>query len=173
MVSVTLDTNTVDDGRVVEAARLAGFELARTTVTDRELESSEVQTAFENNRAVIEPFVMGESAMGIAALGSRPVADAFERLLQVISNGSFPARGRRLKLSAGERRQLRDAMILSAHIRDGRDIFVTNDRKGFIQGGLRERLETEFALWVGAWWRACLTSACSRRRSAPRLHAGR
>src|SRR6266851_5368721 len=113
MVSVTLDTNTVDERRVAEAARLAGFELAHTTVTDRELESSGVQTAFENNWAVVEPFVMGESPMGVAALGSRPVADTFERLLQVISNGSFPVRDRRSKLSAGERRQLRDAMILS------------------------------------------------------------
>jgi len=145
MVSVTLDTNTVDDGRVAAAARLAGFELAHTTVTERELESSRVQTAFENSRAVVEPFVMGESAWGVAALGSRPVADAFERLLQVISNGSFPGRDRRSKLSAGERRQLRDAMILLAHIRDGRDIFVTNDKKGFIEGGRREQLEKEFA----------------------------
>ena len=144
MVWVTLDTNTVDDRRVVEAARLAGFDLAHTTVTDRELESSGVQVTFENNR-VVEPFVMGESAIGVAALGSRFVADVLERLLQIISNRSFPARGGRSNLSAGERRQLRDAMILSAHIRDGRDIFVTNDRKGFIEGGRRERLETEFA----------------------------
>jgi hypothetical protein len=76
------------------------------------------------------------------------VANTFERLLRIVSNGSFPARERRSTLSPGERRQLRDAMILSTHIREGRDIFVTNDAKGFIQGGRRELLETEFGIRV-------------------------
>jgi hypothetical protein len=144
MKSVTLDTNTVDDPRVIEAARLAGFDLVRTTVTDRELESSDIQMGLPEHKPVYEPFVLGESRLGFAVLGSETVADTFERLLQIISNGAFPSKDRRSSLSPGERRQLRDAMILSAHIRDGRQIFVTNDVKGFIHGGRRESLEREF-----------------------------
>lgn len=148
MKTVTLDTNTVDDARVVEAARLAGFAVVQTTVTDRELESSGVQTALPEGGRLYEPFVLGESRLGFAVLGSGSVAATFERLLRVISNGSFPARDRRSNLSSGERRQLRDAMILSAHIREGRQIFVTNDAKGFIQGGCRESLQREFGIQV-------------------------
>jgi hypothetical protein len=35
-------------------------------------------------------------------------------------------------------------MILCAHVRQGRDIFVTNDRKGFIDHGRRESLQAAF-----------------------------
>jgi hypothetical protein len=147
MKTVTLDTNTVDDLGLIEAARLAGFAVVQTTVTDRELESSGVQSALDGGR-LYEPFVLGESRLGFAMLGSESVATTFEKLLRVISNGSFPPRDRRSNLSPGERRQLRDAMILSTHIREGRDIFVTNDAKGFIQGGRRESLEREFGIHV-------------------------
>lgn len=148
MKTVTLDTNTVDDARLIEAAGLAGFVVVQTTVTDRELESSGVHSVLAEGGRLYEPFVLGESRLGFAVLGSESVATTFEKLLRVISNGAFPARDRRSNLSPGERRQLRDAMILSTHIRAGRDIFVTNDVKGFIQGGRREALEGEFAIRV-------------------------
>lgn len=148
MKTVTLDTNTVDDAELVEAARLAGFDVVQTTVTDRELESSGVQSALAEGGRLYEPFVLGESRLGFAALGSDSVANTFERLLRIVSNGSFPARDRRSNLSLGERRQLRDAMILATHIREGRSIFVTNDAKGFIHGGRRELLEAEFGIRV-------------------------
>ncbi len=32
-------------------------------------------------------------------------------------------------------------MIFEAHIRDGRDVLVTADRRGFISDGRRERLQ--------------------------------
>ncbi len=35
-------------------------------------------------------------------------------------------------------------MILSTHIREHRQIFVTKDEKGFIRGGRRERIQREF-----------------------------
>jgi len=148
MTTVTLDTNTVDDPQVIEAALRAGFDLVRTTVTDRELESSGIQAALPGENAVYEPFVLGESRLGFAVLGSETGADTFERLLQIISNGAFPPKGRRSNLSPGERRQLRDAMILSTHIREGRQIFVTRDVKGFIRDGRRELLEREFRIKI-------------------------
>jgi hypothetical protein len=109
MKTVTLDTNTVDDARLVEVARLAGFTVVQTTVTDRELESSGVHSALPDGGRLYEPFVLGESRFGFAVLGSESVATTFEKLLHVISNGSFPARDRRSNLAPGERRQLRDA----------------------------------------------------------------
>jgi hypothetical protein len=144
MKSVTVDTNMVDDPRVVEAAQQAGFDIVRTTVTDRELESWGIQMVLREHQPLYEPPVLGESRLGSAVLGSQADADTLERLLQIISNGSFPAKNRRSSLSPGERRQLRDAMILLTHIRERRQIFVTNDAKGFIQRGRRERLQREF-----------------------------
>jgi len=41
----------------------------------------------------------------------------------------------------GERRQVRDAMALSDHVREGRDVFITTDAKAFINHGRREKLE--------------------------------
>jgi hypothetical protein len=148
MKTATFDTNTVDDAESLETARLAGFDVAQTTVTGRELESSGIRSALAQDGPLYEPFVLGESRLGFAVLGSESVADTFERVLRIVSNGSFPARDRRSNLSQGERRQLRDAMILTTHIREGREIFVTNDAKGFIHGGRRELLETEFAIRV-------------------------
>lgn len=148
MKSVTVDTNTVDNRSVVKAAQRAGFEIVRTTITDRELEASGIQMALPEHQPLYEPLVLGESRLGFATLGSQEVADTFERLLQIISNGSFPAKDRRSNLSSGEKRQLRDAMILATHIRERRQIFVTNDAKGFIEGGRRECLQREFGIRI-------------------------
>ncbi len=144
MKTVTLDTNTVDDAQVIEVARSVGFEVVHTTVTGRELEVSDVAPASSEAASVFEPFVIGESPLGFGVLASDSEADTFEKLLQIISDGSFPPKGQRSNLSVGQRRQLRDAMILCAHIREGRDIVVTNDVKGFIREGRRERIEREF-----------------------------
>ncbi len=71
-----------------------------------------------------------------------------EKILDVISNKSFPVPAKRDNLSKGQRRQLRDAMILLAHIRNKRDIFVSNDDKAFIRDGRRERLEKMFKIQI-------------------------
>jgi predicted nucleic acid-binding protein len=39
-------------------------------------------------------------------------------------------------------RQLRDAMILEAHVRNGRDVFITDDKKAFINNGRRDALRS-------------------------------
>jgi hypothetical protein len=72
--------------------------------------------------------------------------NTLEKLPHVLSNGSFPPV--RANLSAGERRQLRDALILEAHIREGRTIFVTNDERAFIRDGPRVKLEALFPVRI-------------------------
>jgi hypothetical protein len=157
---VTLDTNTIDHRPRIEAA-CAGLdvELAFTTVTRRETEGTSrsdtsadpdtvVETGVWNESEwnsfvwgapVYETAVIGEWHLGSAVLGSS--SSPFEEILEVIGGGSFPPPGKRDGLSAGVRRQLRDAMILEAHWRDRRDVFVTEDVTGFIDHGRRDRLE--------------------------------
>jgi len=144
MTTVTLDTNLVDDERVATAARTAGFDIMHTTVTDRELDGSGVAAVADRKAEIVEALVLGESAVGASVLGSDSDAINFENLLKVISNGAFPAMGKRENLSTGQRRQMRDAIIFCAHIREKRCVFVTNDKKGFIDDGRRELLEGKF-----------------------------
>jgi hypothetical protein len=58
-----------------------------------------------------------------------------------MSEGAFPRN--RDNLSAGHKRQMRDAMILAAHTRSGGNIFVTNETKAFgaKDSRLRKQLE--------------------------------
>jgi hypothetical protein len=67
-------------------------------------------------------------------------AKRIEQILDIISGGTFPRHGN-LEITPGQRRQLRDAMIFEAHVRDRRDVFITNDARGFIREGRREALE--------------------------------
>jgi len=141
MTRVTLDTATVDADAMIEAGQRLGFNFVRVTVTDRELEPSDIRP-----HAVVgcipETLILGESPIGSQSLMSE--GDIYEELLTIISNGSFPKRDQREHLTEGQRHQLRDAMIFSAHVREGRDIFVTDDIRGFIRHGRRERLEQRF-----------------------------
>src|SRR5262245_33886112 len=127
MKTVTLDTNLIDHEKVIEAAYSAGYSIAHTSVTDRELEGTDFVPMTSTPAPIVEPFVFGESCLGSGALAP-DVAEAIgEKLLKIISHGSFPAIGLRENLTKPERRQLRDAMMLSAHIQAGRKIFVTDD----------------------------------------------
>jgi hypothetical protein len=73
--------------------------------------------------------------------GSESRGDPFEDVLSVVSNHSFPPPEGRKHLSDGQRRQFRDAMILSLHAQHRRDVFVSGDERAFISAGRRERLE--------------------------------
>ena len=77
--------------------------------------------------------------MGLAALATEAERDLFEMVLVAITNGSFPKSGSRSTLKARQRNQLRDAMIFCTHVREGRDIFVTNDVKAFDSEGGEQR----------------------------------
>ena len=144
MKTVTFDTNLIDDQNLINAARAANFLVAHTTVTDRELSGSGIRVAEGRQAELIETAVIGESAIGRCLIGSDDDARNFERVLEVISSGSFPARGKLNNLTAGQRRQTRDAMIFCTHVREKRDLFITDDLRGFIKNGHREALENEF-----------------------------
>lgn len=158
-IRVTLDTNILDrDGKIRISNCTFGtdIELACVTVSDRELHNStsgdvHIGSIQESgvwgeskwgalwSGHIREDFVIGESPLGTGQIGGSGAL--FELVLATISSGSFPKRGMRDNLSKGERRQLRDAMIFVAHVRESREIFVTNDQKGFVGHGRREALE--------------------------------
>jgi len=102
---------------------------------------------------IYETAIIGESKVGDSLVGAEDEKSVFEKLLKIISSGSFPKLGERDNLNKGERHQLRDAMILEAHIRDNRDIFVTKDVKGFIGRGerkekIRKEIEKRFEIRI-------------------------
>lgn len=148
MPKITLDTNILPADDLRSALEPRGFNFAVVSVTERELGGSDLRVELQHLRAVEEPFVWGEGVWGKGLWGGKDDANRFERLLQVIGNYSFPPPGKREDLSAGQRRQLRDAMILTAHIRDGRDVFVTNDARAFINDGRRQKLVAEFGVRI-------------------------
>jgi hypothetical protein len=165
MKRITLDTNVIETDGLVEAAQGQGFELSRITVTDREVEGTQYQVHLAGLGKVAETAVWGESRWDEAVWASGD--SSLEKILQIISNGSFPRT--RESLSAGHRRQLRDAMILDAHIRQSRDIFVTNDRKGFIRDGRRQELEATFKTKIMALevFKSLLQRAAAQQGDAP------
>lgn len=156
--TITVDTNVVNNKRLSEiqaAVRDLPLSIAKTTVTNREqglqADTSEdlVETAVWGEskwgRAkwggdLAETLVIGESQIGLSVIGN--TGDLLEVLLKVISNGSFPPQGKRDNLTDSQKRQLRDAMILHTHVREGRDIFVSDDARGFGRSGsdLRKKL---------------------------------
>jgi hypothetical protein len=142
VVSVTLDTNILPPNDLIAAVSPHGFEFAVVSVTDREVSGSAALHAPLSVSREPETLVWGETPWRDGLWSGSAEADCFDRVLHVIAGGSFPHR--RNLLTNGERRQLRDAMIFCAHVRAGRDIFVTDDAKGFIRGGRRQQLEQSF-----------------------------
>ncbi len=145
MKTVTLDTNIAPVERVTGAVPAADFDFAVISVTDRELSGSPVQVSVAPVGRIPETLVLGESVLGQAVLGGSRDADCFEQTLAIISNSAFPRPEQRGNLTPGQRRQLRDAMIFCAHVRARREILVTNDARGFIDGGRRTILEERFS----------------------------
>lgn len=142
MPSVTLDTNVLPAGqlRLLEAR---GFSFAVVSVTERELGNTPFRADLSHMDALPETAVWDEGPYGMGTYGAPEDDHRLERILQVITNGSFPRN--RSDLTLNERRQLRDAIIFHAHVREGRDIFVSNDARAFIDHGRRGLLESEFA----------------------------
>jgi hypothetical protein len=141
---VTLDTGIFPIDDLMKSGRPRHYEFARISVTDGELEGTSFQVHLIDVEKVPETAVWGESKWGEAVWASEE--SALEEILRVISSGSFP-KGRE-NLSDGQRNQFRDAMILEAHIRETRDIFVSNDSRAFINFGRRDLLEKRFGIKI-------------------------
>ena len=162
---VTLDTNICPADEIIKTANELNMDFAIVTVTEREIGGSDIKINIEPIKKIKETGVYGESKYGTSVYGPTTIpesfildesmldegvlfddkdADVFETALQIISSNSFPPDGKRDNLTKKQTRQLRDAMIICAHAREGRNIFVTDDKKGFINHGRRQKLERTF-----------------------------
>jgi hypothetical protein len=142
---ITFDTNLLGEARLLELARVHAYDVVFVSVSNREVEGTSFEEAAKGEAIIDGISVWGESRWGEGTWGDDGCRDCFEVALRIISAGSFPPKGSRDNLSSGQRRQLRDAMIFCSHVRDGRDVFVTCDEKGFIKDGRRERLQAAFS----------------------------
>ena len=93
------------------------FEFAVVSVPDREVYAAPALAVPSFVSRVLEALVWGESTWGGGLWIGSFESDCLERVLHFISDGSFPQRNHRHALTNGEKRQLRDAMILCAHVR--------------------------------------------------------
>jgi hypothetical protein len=148
MLTVTLDTGALCFVEALNAVAGIDADVATTTVTAREVAGTGWASHLEGLKVIHEDLVLGESWLGSAVLGSAETADRYERLLLLLSGGGFPKPGNRDDLSEGQKHVQRDAMIFSAHARDGRDILVSEDRRAIGQpnSSLRQRLVDEFGI---------------------------
>lgn len=143
---VTLDTNVLTPNSAAVRSRAAelGFDVAVISVTGREAGSgSSGQLALQTPQ-IAEAAVFDESRFGNASFAGDDEGERLEFVLRVIADNGFPPPHRRSALSPGHRRQLRDAMIFSAHVRERRNLFVTADSTAFVNNGRREVLEQRF-----------------------------
>lgn len=140
--TVTLDTSALPVADLLEAAGKDRFDFAYVSVTRRETEGTSFSVELKHLSEVPETMVWGESYWGEGVWASEPSQTNLDRILDIISAGSFP--GFSQDLTRGQRAQLRDAMILEAHVRAKRDILVTDDQRAFIREPRRIRLEAEF-----------------------------
>jgi len=162
--TVTLDTNIFPIDDLLVLMRQKSINYKRVSVTDREMANCRILDCLDNESkinetgiwneslwgefkwgpVIDETAVVGESKIDLCVVGKNSEIDVFETLLKIISNNTFPRNDKREHLTPGERRQLRDAMILTAHIRDKRDLFITNDLKGFVSNGKRDYIQETF-----------------------------
>jgi len=140
-MKVTLDTNILPADDLIASVPSGRFEFSIVSVTDRETKGTKYAATRANISNIPETMVLGESCLGLAVLADSTDASCLEFCLKIISDGSFPPPDKRDKLTSGRLRQLRDAMIFCAHVRNGGEIFVTNDTKGFINDDRRIKLE--------------------------------
>ncbi len=157
MIKITLDTNVLPAEDLLAAASEFDCDFAVVSVTEREVDGTPFEVHLQPFGRVHENGVYSEARYGQAVYASEALAETLDKILDVLSSGSFPRSP--ANLSHGQRRQFRDALILEAHIREGRNIFVTNDERGFIRDGRREKLEALFPVRILT--RAEFSNACA------------
>src|SRR5262245_43921234 len=138
-MKITFDTNVLPATDIIALAMSKGHNCVVVTVTGRELEGTDISIP---TIQIPETGVWGESRWGDFVYAGED--DALNEILTILSIGAFAAADDRRNLSDGQRRQLRDAMIFAAHVREKHDIFVTRDARAFIKHGKRDKLQHMF-----------------------------
>ncbi|MGE8178558.1 hypothetical protein [Pseudomonas fluorescens] len=146
MEAVTVDTNVLPVLDLAPIAASAGYKLEVVSVTNRELANTDLAAGAATLGETPETLVLSESYFGMAVLGDLSQFFDFEKILAILSSNGFPRN--RETLTARQRNQLRDAMILQSHIRSGKKIFVSNDSRGFVKNGRREVFENLFGIRI-------------------------
>lgn len=154
MIRVTADTDVIVEhkrGRIdlAKLSLLHSLDIAAVSVSERELRYKIEKII--NLRVLSETTVWNETPWGMGKWGAHSDDEIFEKILSIISNGGFPKSGHRSCLSKGQTHMVRDAMILAAHIREKRDIFLSNDRRAFVGKGNDDKrcnLEKVFGIRV-------------------------
>lgn len=141
MNTATFDTDIFPAEPLLDRAKRVGIDVAVVSVSLRELGGSSLDEKVRACQAVPETAVWDESVWGQSVWGSSTDQERLEHVLVVLSNGSFPMPEKRERRSDGQRRQLRDAMILCDHLRSVRDLLVSNDRRAFVTNGRRQEIE--------------------------------
>src|SRR6266571_957906 len=118
MPTVTLDTSVLALADLLKQLERKGFSVAVVTVTDRELEHPDIRPELRDLSSIPETAVWDDTPWGVGLYGGSD-DERLERILDIISSRSFPKD--RSNLTPGQRNQLRDALILYAHVREGRD----------------------------------------------------
>lgn len=138
--TVTFDSTAKAEDPVVLAAIAAGWHVAFASVSVREAQGADFEVALKKHDRVPELAVWDESPWDVARWADEPSNDRLEKILAIVSNGGFPKN--RSQLTEGQLHQLRDAMVLEAHVAAERAVFVTGDAKAFIRNGRREQLQS-------------------------------
>jgi hypothetical protein len=134
MQTVTFDSTAKPNDPLVLKAVDGGWDVAFASVSVREADGTNFDVSL-----VPELGVWDESSWDDSRWADESSSDRLESILAVVSNSSFPKNRR--QLTKGQSHQLRDAMILEAHVAAQREVFVTNDFRAFIKQGRREKLE--------------------------------
>ena len=144
---VTLDTSAIDNlPRVKDHAARLGYEVQVVSTTAREVEGSSLQESVEYMHRVLEVAHWGEFKWGQAVWSGPEKKRVIETALDIIASGGFPKN--HTALTENQKRQLRDARILEAHVRSGADLFVTNDKKGFVRHGKWEAFQEQLGVQI-------------------------